>query len=556
MNRVLRAATALLFVALIVPVAGDPAAAAPVVPVADGCSVAEWASPIHIPRCTAMKAAELGRKMDCIKAPIPSSPDAGVAGWFASRPESSLRPGVAGRYSRYGVGGYRTALYDMGCAGAVPVIGAAADPGANAANGIANASFAGAAAFVGTANSWREQAYKPGGAWGWADPMVEAVTKKVHEQVFTPLGAIALAGVGIYLLMRAKKGNLGDAVTIGGWALLVMVVVTAIVRWPVTTTHIADKAAAETLTVVHSAVGPSPENIPADKCTAPSLDWCADHRSVAVRASDTAAEAILYRNWLRAVLGSADSATARKYGPALFDAAALTWDEAARIEQNPGERAGILQAKAGQWMTIAKAVETEDPAAYEYLQGKHGTDRVMAGVMAALSAAVYAVFDLVASLLILLCYLVFRVAVVAAPLLGTVGLFYPASAAIRKLANRALTAAVGVVVIGAGAGLYLNVAGRVFATSMVDPMKIAAVFCVGAAICWLIRFPIRASKIDGWANSDKKAIPAHIRGDLSYAARHIVDMAAPVVAPGVPIPKLAKPAAPVRPETTAGSRQS
>ena len=47
---------------------------------------------------------------------------------------------------------------------------------------------------------------------------------------------------------------------------------------------------------------------------------CKDNRPPAVRASDTAVETMLYRNWLRGVLGSADSTTAQKYGQALYDA--------------------------------------------------------------------------------------------------------------------------------------------------------------------------------------------------------------------------------------------
>ena len=47
---------------------------------------------------------------------------------------------------------------------------------------------------------------------------------------------------------------------------------------------------------------------------------------------------MLYRNWLRGVLGSADSETAQKYGPALYDAKSLTWDEAEKLRANPATR--------------------------------------------------------------------------------------------------------------------------------------------------------------------------------------------------------------------------
>ena len=48
----------------------------------------------------------------------------------------------------------------------------------------------------------------------------------------------------------------------------------------------------------------------------------------------------------------------------------------------------------------------------------------------------FAMFDLTASLLVLLGFLIFRWAVIAAPILGTVGLLRPASAGLRRLGER------------------------------------------------------------------------------------------------------------------------
>ena len=55
-------------------------------------------------------------------------------------------------------------------------------------------------------------------------------------------------------------------------------------------------------------------------------------------------------------------------------------------------------------------------------------DRIGAGFIAILAAVLFALFDLTASLLVLLGFLIFRWAVIAAPILGTVGLLRPASA--------------------------------------------------------------------------------------------------------------------------------
>src|SRR5690348_5068435 len=150
---------------------------------------------------------------------------------------------------------------------------------------------------------------------------------------------------------------MGAATTTAGWAILVMVAVTAIAAWPVRSANIADGTLITTLGVVHDAVGPRPAAPPAN-CSLGG-DACKDNRPPAVRASDTVTETMLYRNWLRGLLGSADSETAKKYGMALYDARSLTWDEAQRIRDNPATRDGVLDGKKEQWQRVAEQIKKE-----------------------------------------------------------------------------------------------------------------------------------------------------------------------------------------------------
>ena len=108
---------------------------------------------------------------------------------------------------------------------------------------------------------------------------------------------------------------MSDAMTTAGWALLVMVAVTALAAWPVKSANIADSTLVGTLGVVHDAVGPRAEDIPRSAVLDDDPEACKDNRPPAVRASDTATETMLYRNWLRGVLGSADSETAQEVRP-------------------------------------------------------------------------------------------------------------------------------------------------------------------------------------------------------------------------------------------------
>src|SRR6185295_18395214 len=141
----------------------------------------------------------------------------------------------------------------------------------------------------------------------------------------------------------------------------IIAAVTAIAAWPVKSANIADQSLITTLGVVHDAVGPRAQDTPEGKCDDPTPGACKDNRPPAVRASDTATDTMLYRNWLRGLLGSADSVTAQRYGRALYDARSLSSDEAKRIRDNPETRDGVISRKKDQWERVAEQIKQEDP---------------------------------------------------------------------------------------------------------------------------------------------------------------------------------------------------
>jgi hypothetical protein len=486
-DRWLSFALALFFLALAVIVFPErPAAAASItaeVARANLCSVEEWQA--DIPGCVARLTDVAAQRAQCLKAPTPAAPDSGLAGWFASRPESSLHPGATGLYSQYGYAGYAYTTYDIGC---VPTL---MHPDYKFENTVANGEFMLATAVIGSSNALRERAWDPGLMWGWADPLVEKATRSIYTRVFTVFGIITLAVVGLYLLWRSRQAHMSAAMTTAGWALLVLVVVTALAKWPVYSAHLADKALVSSLAVVHDAVGPPSKEKPPDQCLLPNKDACKDNRPPAVRASDTAVETMLYRDWLRGLLGSADSPTAEKYGRALYDARSLTWDEVGELRNNPGGRDALMQQKANQWMKVGEQIRTEDPEAYEYLTGTKGMERIGAGFISLLTSIMFALFDITASLLVLLGFLIFRWAVIAAPILGTVGLLRPASAGFRRLANAVVAALFNIVIFGTGAAIYLFAVDLIMNTATLPGwLQVVLVWLCGV-VGWLLLRPYR-----------------------------------------------------------------
>jgi hypothetical protein len=461
----------------------SPAVAAP--SLQGQCSTQEWQDPTQWQRCVGQLQDLTQDELQCVEAPTPEAPDSGMAGWFATRPASSSQTGTQRLFSQYGYAGYDYTTYDIDCVRTVM------HPDYKFENTIANGEFMFATAIIGASNALREKAWDPASMWGWADTLVQRATQSIYQRVFTVFGGITLAVVGIYLLWRSRQSDMSNAMTTAGWAILVMVAVTAIAAWPVRSAHLADSSLISGLGAVHSAIGPESDDTPPNQCHNLDPKACVDNRPPAVRASDTAVETMLYRNWLRGEFGSSDSATAKKYGPILYDAKSLTWDEAAKIEQDPTTRDATIQRKQLDWEKVAKQIKTEDPDAYQYLQGTKGMDRIGAGFIAILSSLFFAMFDITASILVLLGFLIFRWAVIAAPILGTIGMLRPASAGLRRLVNAVVAAIFNIIIFGAGAAIYLFAVDLIMNTaSLPGWLQVTLVWLCGV-VGWLLLRPYR-----------------------------------------------------------------
>jgi hypothetical protein len=468
----------------------QPAAAAPVgltpVALAPGlCTTDEWRNPANFDKCVSQLQDLSASRIQCVLAPTPEAPDSGMAGWFASRSDAYDKPGPKGLYTRYGYAGYDYTTYDIGCVQTVM------HPDYKFENTVANGEFMIATSIIGASNALRERAWNPKSMWGWADPLVDKATKGVYAKVFTVFGAITLAVVGLYLLWRSRQSDLSNAMTTAGWAVLVMVVITAIAHWPTWSANVADQTLIGSLGVIHDAVGPPSQSTPADQCRNPDPQGCVDHRLPAIRASDTASDGMLYRNWLRGELGSADSDTAKKYGPVLYDAKSFTWGEAQDIRKDPKQRQVLIDQKQKRWMKVAEQIKSEDPEAYEYLQGTKGMDRIGAGFIAILASLFFAMFDITASILVLLGFLIFRWAVIAAPILGTIGLLRPANSGLKRLANAVIAAIFNIVIFGTGAAIYLFAVDLIMDTASLPGWLQVVLIWLTGVVGWLLLRPYR-----------------------------------------------------------------
>ncbi|GAA3382747.1 hypothetical protein GCM10020369_05840 [Cryptosporangium minutisporangium] len=420
--------------------------------------------------------------VDCLDPPTPAMPDTGAGSFFLTAPKSNSaneQAVEASLYEDYGYAALQYHTYDLGCGpdGAVA-------PDALVNTSVANMVLAVSVFTVGLTNTVREHAYDPGSMWGWTDDLVGTASSALYERIFTVLGIVTVVIVGAWLLWSARRGDLSDAASIAGWALLVMIITTAVAAWPMRAAHVADSALTGSLGAVNSALHPGEDR----QCGAVR---CQDESPPERKASGVVTDVVLFNQWLAGELGSADSATAKKYGEKLYSASAFSWEEAEIIRSDPKRRDDLVKQKQEDWKETAAAIKQEDPDAYEYLTGKQGTARIGSALTALVAALVVAPFDLMASILIIIAFLIIRLAVAFLPAIAVVGILRPASGPLRGLFRTVVAAILNCIIFGVGASVYLLALELITSTaSLAGWQQILLIFLTGL-VMWLLLRPFR-----------------------------------------------------------------
>jgi hypothetical protein len=449
-----------------------------------------------------------------------------MAGWFADPSALDKSEGI-GTYSAYGYAGYQLPMYGSEelalngqCVESVTI-----PDGASTANALANMEFNLSVATVGAANSMRQAAWEPDTMWGWSNQFMEQGTEVLYRQIFTVFGAVTVGLIGLYLLWRSKQADMNNAVTTVAWAVLILVLVTAVVRWPVKAAEYTDTALTIGMNLSTVLISDDTaegciredgmdqdryDDLKEDNQANPN--FCIDTRTAAVVASDTVSGQVLYQNWLRTMLGQSEevkfqerdgevvedaegnpvvteSNAAYRYGPALFAAQAFSWEEDAEAE-DPGTRADLIEEKQENWQKLVTHIQTEDPEAFANIRGERAWERTGTGFLALLTAIFFSLFDLTASILIILGFMIVRFAIVALPIIGTIALLRPAGGPFKRLVNTVLGAIINVAIFSLAAVIYIWASSRILMTTMPVWLQVVLIGLLGVA-AWLLLRPGR-----------------------------------------------------------------
>ncbi len=383
---------------------------------------------------------------DCKQAPIPDSPGNGIAGFFGSEPkvlppaeDPFARGATTTIYQQYGYAGLRWRTYDLGCGP-----DAMRNPDAVIGTSVSNWIMQAPLALTALTGSLTEVAFNPT-FLDTFNPVVERVSTALHENLFATWIPAVLALLGMLIIFMARRSALASTAAAIGWAVIVVILATALFRWPIVAGNAADATVAAT---IGEAVG--------------RLDGDARNTDPGVAVASQAHEAILYRSWVAGTLGSPDSATAKTYGPELFKAQAMSWREAAEAEKDPERGKRILEAKQQQWTKVADKIHSEDPEAYENLTGARSETRVGYAVLAALGVFLSLPFLLLSSLLMLGCFFIVRLAVMLFPAFAILGIFPNSRGIVTGLGRTVAAAVVNAIIFGIGAGVTVAVLGILF----------------------------------------------------------------------------------------------
>lgn len=371
---------------------------------------------------------------DCKDAPGAQEAGFGLAGVFDPKPEP-LPPaadpfvGQGSIYDQYGYAGLRWATYDLGCGGSVR------DPGAAADTMTGNALMGAATMVTAATNGLHNRVAQPDSYMKPLDGVVDRVTREIHNSIWSPWGAVALIGVAALLLVYSMRGQLSTAVSAGAWSVLVLAVLAGVVQYPSRASTFFDEAVTSTIGSVQAG-------------TAGVVSESDSARAQGALTVDR----VLYDAWLRGQLGASDSDAARRWGPALFKASTISWQESAGAS-TPDARKELLEQKASDWQTVAEEIADEDPATYQVLQGKAG-GRAGVGFMALVGTIFTSLFRLIADVFLLVGLVLLRFLVMFLPAAAVVGVLAPMSSVLRRMVNLGGAALINVVAFSVGAAVH------------------------------------------------------------------------------------------------------
>lgn len=332
----------------------------------------------------------MGSPTDCLKPPVATSPNDGLAGFIDPGPEKVItgdpfaapaptsgvlvvggqvspwqvvapaRPTI---YDVYGYGGLRVVAFDDGCLTV------------NTWNAVGNFLASVSAAFV-AATVWLYRLVVGSALSGVLGPVQAVLTDAWGYGLFLPLLGLGLGATGVYFIAKARRGNLGEAAGESATTAVIVAVGLACMMYSVTIGPAVASGITGAATSVNTILTNRESRTPADSI------------------ASTVHESALFNTWVQGTFGTGvlNAKVAAEYGPRLFKAATNSRAEQATIDADPSKAKALSDRKQADYKTVAAEIKAKYPQVYEFVAGNRSGDQLMfdlAGLVAVVAACLF-----------------------------------------------------------------------------------------------------------------------------------------------------------------------
>lgn len=372
----------------------------------------------------------------CKSAPVPASPAGGWAGLFHTDPPANPAPAGVDPFTDpnysitdvYGTGGLTVSVYDACSANPFDML--VAGGGTFSAN-IANSGV----------TLWLQAAqglYDTVRDRDWVqtlDAPLVAMSDAVAARPFPILFAVGGAIAGFAIVNGRRGGSLSHAGRSAAWFLAAAVCAAVVLFSSLKAARFLDDVV----------------QFGNDRAQAVAGDG-----SGPTKAIGTVHEQVAYRAWSMQMFGSADSPIARDYGPRMFRDQANSWEEEARSQADPAYAKALLEAKQNDWKQAAAEIQTKDPRAYQFLQGKNAIERAAYAWLDVYVVAMSQVLTIVALVMWIRQRLATRYALIAIPIIAPFALKWESRKRLKDVWTKGVGWFVDTIIVTIGAvGLAL-----------------------------------------------------------------------------------------------------
>ena len=307
---------------------------------------------------------------------------------------------------------------------------------------------------------------------GFVDKAINGIVTDLRGEVWFQAMTIVALAAALWFIINAVRGDTKKVTAAAAWSAFAVLLVATSVSYPAKAASVFDTAIGSATVTAYGG-----GNASGTEGAAQSADDVVSH----------VFDIAVYQRWCEGMVG-ADQKAIDKWCPRLWKASFLSATEA---RTTGPARTALVKQKQRELDTVAAEIKEQDPPAYDVLQGRDPSTRIVSAGLANLVLAANAFFPIFAALVMLVGLLLLRVAVLLAPIVGPI-LVHPAAQRTGKSVLRLIGgSAVHAVTFAFASAVFLRIAVTITAADGTPLLLRLLVLGVLSVAMWVITRPFR-----------------------------------------------------------------